>query len=322
MGAVKNYDKYVKNYLKKTGRLKTLKEFKKSLERKKQKGPWLIYLPYKLLLFLDERKPVKLSFTIQKAPERKIEVATTTPKKTKKTPKKVEEEKKAVIIPDKFTKLAKRFGLPDEHLEFFYENRESFHWEAKDENFIHCCEPTCNFTTKPSKDCLVEHMKVVHHYADIPCDKPDCGFIAFSKKNLVMHVRSFHGLGRRPSDRCHLPCPYPNCKSYFADEWNLQIHTSVHENRNYSCNYCQYRCQRNAGLADHLKIHFNIKNFVCDVCSRSFSRKTSYTTHLKNHSNTVYECICKFTSYKRYDLDVHRKVCEERLKELKALKAH
>ena len=38
MGAVKKYDKYVKNYLKKTGRLKTLKEFKKSLERKKQKG--------------------------------------------------------------------------------------------------------------------------------------------------------------------------------------------------------------------------------------------------------------------------------------------
>ena len=45
MGAVKNYDKYVKKYLKKTNRLKTLKEFEKCLKRKEPKGIYLI-LPH------------------------------------------------------------------------------------------------------------------------------------------------------------------------------------------------------------------------------------------------------------------------------------
>lgn len=38
MGAVKNYDRYVEKYLKKTKRLKTLKEFQKSLQQKQLKG--------------------------------------------------------------------------------------------------------------------------------------------------------------------------------------------------------------------------------------------------------------------------------------------
>ena len=38
MGAVRKYDKFVKKYLKKTGRRKTLIEFEKSLQRKQPKG--------------------------------------------------------------------------------------------------------------------------------------------------------------------------------------------------------------------------------------------------------------------------------------------
>jgi hypothetical protein len=38
MGAVKKHDKIVLKYLKRTGRLKTLKELKKSLDRKQKKG--------------------------------------------------------------------------------------------------------------------------------------------------------------------------------------------------------------------------------------------------------------------------------------------
>ena len=80
---------------------------------------------------------------------------------------------------------------------------------------------------EPSKDCLVEHMKTVHDYRDIPCHKPDCGYIAFSQKNLGMHIKGFHGLGRKRCDVANhqiFRCPYPTCKSYFANEWNLQYH--------------------------------------------------------------------------------------------------
>ena len=39
MGAIRKYDKFVKKYLKKTGRQKTLIEFEKSLKRNPPKGP-------------------------------------------------------------------------------------------------------------------------------------------------------------------------------------------------------------------------------------------------------------------------------------------
>ena len=97
MRAVKKYDKFVKKYLKKTGRRKTLIEFEKGLLR----------------------KPVKLSFTIQSAPERIGKELEQVQKQQRKS-KKDNEERKALVIPDKFIKIAKKFGLPEEHLEFFY----------------------------------------------------------------------------------------------------------------------------------------------------------------------------------------------------------
>ncbi|CBY31510.1 unnamed protein product [Oikopleura dioica] len=122
MGAVKKHDRLVKKYLKKTGRLKTLKELEKSIDRKQTK---------------DERKPIKLSFVIQKAPEKvKVEKAQTfSAKKPQTKVKKEPEEKKTVSIPDNFIKLAKKFGLPEEHFEFFYTNRDSFQWESKDKTY-------------------------------------------------------------------------------------------------------------------------------------------------------------------------------------------
>ena len=270
-----------------------------------------------LFLFLDEKKPVKLSFTIQKAPERKKEVTAKAQNKPKRTPKKVTEENKTVIIPDKFLKIAKKFGLPEEHLEFFYENRESFHWESQDKNIIHCAEPTCKLTMKPSKDCLVEHMIAVHHYSDIPCDRPHCGYIAYSQKSLNIHKIHFHGIPRRrPSKRAHVPCPYPNCKAYFEGNANLQTHLNIHENRGFSCNFCPYRIGTKRLISNHLNIHFNIRNYICDTCPRAFVNKDDLKKHHSIfHSTAGFDCVhCEFSASKINRLQDHTKICKERLK--------
>merc|ERR1712037_953577 len=92
MGAVRKYDKFVKKYLKKTGRRITLIEFEKSLQRKQLK---------------DERKPVKLSFAIQKAPERIKKEPEPVKMKPRNPSKNNASEKKALAIPEKFLKSAK-----------------------------------------------------------------------------------------------------------------------------------------------------------------------------------------------------------------------
>ncbi|CBY31507.1 unnamed protein product [Oikopleura dioica] len=200
MGAVKKHDRLVKKYLKKTGRFKTLKELEKSIDKKQKK---------------DERKPIKLSFVIQKAPEKaKVEKAQAISEKKPQTKvRKEPEEKKTVSIPDNFIKLAKKFGLPEEHFEFFYTNRESFQWESKDKTDIHCTAVGCKHTVKASPQCLVDHMITAHNYRDILCDKTDCSFIAYSQKNLTFHTIGFHGHGRRPAEFANHTCPYSTCKA-------------------------------------------------------------------------------------------------------------
>jgi len=291
MGPVDKHDRFVLKYLKKTGRQETLKIFMKGLER----------------------KPVKLSFAIQKAPARKIVVRTE--KKWRIKPKDSEKEKKTAKIPEKFKKIAEKFGLPEEHLQFFYENRELFQWEAKDKTDIHCTEKTCRFVMKASKGCLIDHMISVHKYHDIACDKPDCSFIAYSQKNLNFHTGGFHGHGRRP-DSANAACPFPSCNAFFANDGSLQTHLNIHKIRMFFCRFCPFRSSEARKLAVHLDIHFNIKKYVCHICSSSFFRQHSLTNHMEAyHEHRDYYCKdCGFNTSKRREFNIHRSSCKERLK--------
>jgi len=304
MGAVKKYDKFVKKYLKKTGRRKTLIEFEKSLQRKQPK---------------DERKPVKLSFAIQKAPEKIKKEPEPVKAKPRSSSKNDAAEKKALAIPDKFMKIAKKFGLPEEHLEFFYENRNSFHWESKEKNKIHCAEVKCKITMKPSKGCFLDHMKTVHNYTDIPCGKIDCSFIAFSGP-LTHHRSRFHGHGRKEVANARYPCPYPSCKVSFLKPSNLKNHLNVHENRVYSCSYCQYRNSNFSGLKEHLAVHFNLQNFTCDICQGSFNSKIKLDKHKFAAHSSDFSCLhCTFSTSSLRILQKHTASCKERLKHSRIL---
>jgi len=301
MGAVAKYDRFVKKYLKRTKRYKTLEEFQKSVERKQKK---------------DERNPVKLSFAIQKAPERKKTEKPPINKKPQQVKMKESEEKKTVAIPDKFIKIAKKFGLPEEHLNFFFQNRESFNWESMEKTDIHCPEKTCKFTVKSSPKCLVEHMITAHNYKDIPCQKTDCSYVAFSQVNLNNHQAKFHGHGVKPTEYGNHSCPYSSCKMSFRFPYKLQRHVNVHENRVHSCSYCQYRNVYSEKVHDHILIHFNMKNYACDICPSKFTTKRTLTQHKKIvHSTDDFICVdCGFTAKKFRVFKTHRSTCKERLK--------
>ncbi|CBY33740.1 unnamed protein product [Oikopleura dioica] len=281
--------------------LKTLEQFEKDLDRKQKK---------------DERKPVKLSFAIQKAPERKKIEKAPIENKPRQIKKKNGEVKKTVVIPDKFIKIAKKFGLPEEHLEFFYKNRDSFHWESMKKNDIHCIEKPCKFTVKASQKCLVEHMITAHNYTDIPCDKTDCSFVAFSQKNSKQHQAKFHGHGVKPTEYGTHPCPYSTCKVSFGRAYQLQMHLNVHQNRALSCSYCQYRNVREDMLQQHLLVHFNLKNFACDICQRTFKTNMLLNHHKKTvHTTDDFICVdCGFVAKKVALFNKHRSTCKERLK--------
>ena len=163
-------------------------------------------------------------------------------------------------------------------------------------------------------------MKTVHDYTDIPCDKADCSFIAFSTENFKRHKANFHGHGRKPTEYGNHPCPY-SCKVSFRKPSGLLKHINVHKNRVFFCSYCQYRNTNMRDLQWHLRVHFDIKNYACDICSRTFTNNDKLTIHKLNvHSTDDFFCIdCGFVAPKLKALRVHRSSCKERLKHSRIL---
>ena len=180
---------------------------------------------------------------------------------------------------------------------------------------IHCPEITCKFTVKASPKCLVEHMITAHNYRDIPCDKTDCSYVGYSYNNFTRHKAQFHGHGAKPTEFGNHPCPY-SCKVSFKFPANLKIHVDVHENRVFSCIYCQYRNVTFNMLQEHLLVHFDVKNFACNLCPSKFTNKSLLNKHiLKVHTIDDFICVdCGFVAKKKSTLGSHRSTCKERLK--------
>ena len=68
---------------------------------------------------------------------------------------------------------AKTVGLPEEHLEFFYEHRNNFqiefpNWEVKKEQKLHCTgnRGFCKFCADLSRGGLVDHMKAIDNHGE------------------------------------------------------------------------------------------------------------------------------------------------------------
>ena len=181
---------------------------------------------------------------------------------------------------------------------------------------IHCPEKNCKFTVKASSKCLVDHMITAHNYQDIPCDKPDCNYSAYSHTNMKHHQSKFHGHGRKLTEYGNYSCPFSSCKASFQFRGKLQGHIDIHENRVHSCSYCKYRTVESKMLQEHLLVHFDLKIFACDICPRRFVSKLKLNQHKKIlHTTDDFTCRdCGFVAKKLRSLRTHRATCKERLK--------
>ena len=165
-------EKWLRRYFKKNGYLRTLDIFERDLKLKKSKLSFQIVFPLK-----------KTKNTLSKSYE----------KQNKSKPKKQKESKKAEI-PKDFRKLAITFGIPKHLHPFFFENKDDFQWEFFNPD-IYCSERTCKYKTKHSKQCLDNHMREIHGWADFPCKEDECEYVAYSKRCLAFHKTRFHGTG-------------------------------------------------------------------------------------------------------------------------------
>ena len=293
-------EKFLRHFMRKTGRLRTLRELEKDWSSD-----------------CSERKrfsKVKLSFAIQKPPER-VKTKNGVGKKLKKH----ETKEEKVKIPPEFLKIAKKFGLPEVHLEFFYENREKFHWERIESSRLHCTESPCSFTTNASKGALVEHMISAHDYKKIACDQLDCSFVAYSEKSLTLHKRAFHGAGRRPTANERFRCKFPSCNQASSTSTGIKFHESTHENKLTRCSYCPYRAVQSHLMTYHMYKHFNIKKYECEECGQCFNRPDRLIQHKQytHQKDQGFECIhCGSIFDTLIKQRTHGKTCEERFKHL------
>jgi len=294
--------KYLIKYMKKTGRQRTLEVLKRTSPQKQK----------------DKRRaPLKLSFQILKAPERKASVEEKQPKKKRgKNSNGIglddHEKKKKAEIPDDFKKIVSKFGLPEEHIDFFYEYRDKFVWEIKEKKKVFCTAQGCNFSAPSSPNSLVQHMAEVHDYGEYPCSKEDCKFVAYAKVCLRKHETQFHGTGRRrrlthEEFACQL-CEFTTIRRLLLD-----VHMRIHENLQIKCEFCSYTAVTMKQIHDHILYHFRIKNFFCPICPASFHINGILTQHLRMHSKD-YACThCMNVFATKNQFDRHVRECDVRL---------
>ena len=287
MKSKKQIRKFLREYFNQHGYMKTLEAYEK-----------------------DIRHGTKLSFSIISPPKRKVSSKLETYSQSKNKNKKLQEDK----VPNKFKRVAAKFGIPKEQHSFFYKNRECFNWETFDPD-IHCSERWCKFKTKHSKHALDEHMKSAHGWKDFPCDAENCKYVAYSKRSLTFHQTRFHGVGKKsPATYGNVRCPYNNCSFVSTDDSKLDRHLNIHENRMLFCYLCPFRCAVVWNLEAHAAMHLGIQSYKCSFCEKVFILKKARNAHEKRYHSELVCTYCKkeFEKLKKYD--EHVRTCDERLK--------
>ena len=306
----------LENYLKRTGRTRTLIELRKDLD----------LTPSSKIKTASSQ----LSFAIIKPPKRpnieNSQIKQNKKKRTEKMSYKMKQElgnhnfykisyiRILVEIPKEFLTIARKFGIADAQADFFYEHRDSFHWELKEKQLLYCHARRCSYTTEIGPKALVAHMIEKHDYKEIPCTEAECSFVAYSQESIRTHLVKFHGDGKRqPKLYGDLKCKFKSCV-YITDNSNhLQRHHDVHENKHMTCPYCPYRTVQIPMMRFHFLLHFNIRNHLCDLCDKCFKNTTELNQHkIRDHYRDFYCNSCHSQFDKIGTLRKHTKICVQR----------
>ena len=167
-------------------------------------------------------------------------------------------------------------------------------------------------TTVKNKKCLIRHIKRIHKDLDAsgPIDtKPSsidphtctiCNNILSCKRNLQLHMYSFHGENNLVSK---FKCPI--CSQNYFSQGLLNTHVKrAHECKDQKiCHLCNKLFSKPYTLKKHVQtVHEKIRPFQCPQCPKSFGLKWiqeqhTTTVHLKLEK---FECsICQKTFTQR-----------------------
>ena len=116
------------------------------------------------------------------------------------------------------------------------------------------------------------HMLI--HSGSKPHRCPDCDRRFRNVKSLKVHQLRHSGVKNFECSKC------PR-KFYTKDELKAHFHTHS-LTMNFQCDLCDEKFQTPRGLADHKKIHTNIR-YECSECGRKFYRKSDRNKHERQH---------------------------------------
>jgi len=148
---------------------------------------------------------------------------------------------------------------------------------------VKCTVQGCKHKIKLEMDCLVDHCSTKHGWRDYPCKYDNCAWVSYSSSSYKAHVTKFHErpLKMNTEFRCNLK----GCNASFYNNKGLKLHTQIHENIGYKCQFCQYKNNNWTNFDQHLKSHFENRSFKCEFCDKAFITKGN----LKNHFESIHE---------------------------------
>ena len=110
---------------------------------------------------------------------------------------------------------------------------------------------------------------------------------------------------------------FNKCGTAYRSRLGLFQHIrSVHEERKYDCNQCDYIATRQDYLTTHIKIVHEGVKYVCSQCDYRATQQNSLTAHIKSvHEEVKYECNqCDHRASWKGDLTTHIQSVHEGVK--------
>ena len=80
-------------------------------------------------------------------------------------------------------------------------------------------------------------------------------------------------------------CMYRNCGKWFRRKWELTVHVSKHDGRQFKCDSCDFTTNLEKQLKEHQIKHSDDCRFVCKLCDKGFH----YRSGLKRHRDKVHK---------------------------------